>query len=130
MIDNETKRLFVFQCSAETYLTCMEHSLFGSNKEWPLSVKRGDYCLLHHYDAGTILGLWQADGDGARNVVKQSWNGRFPYQVKVKLVSGKAIEVPKTLLGELGADPATGKFDERIVCEIASRIIQEMKQAK
>jgi len=104
--------------------------LFGSNTEWPLSIKQGDYCLLHHYDAATLFGLWQAQCAGGRNIVKKAWNGRIPYQVKVKLVSGKATAVTKTLLEELGADPSTGKFDERIVGEIASRIIQEMKQAK
>jgi hypothetical protein len=129
-METQSPQLFVFQCSSETYLTCIQHSLLGSNITWPLSIKKGDYCVLHHYDAGILLGMWQAESDGARDIVKKAWNGRFPYQVKVKLVSGKAIEVPKTLLEELGADPATGKFDERIVGEIASRIIHEMKQAK
>jgi hypothetical protein len=130
MIDSETTRLFVFQCSSDTYLTCMEHSLFGANTEWPLSIKRGDYCLLHHYDAGTLLGLWQADGDGARNIVKKAWNGRFPFQVKVKLVSGKANEVPKDLLAELGGDAASGKFDHKVTGELAARIVDAMKQSK
>ncbi len=127
---NYSPRLFIFQCSSETYLSCMEHSLFGSNTEWPLSIKQGDYCLLHHYDAGTLLGLWQADGDGARNIAKKAWSGRFPYQVKVKLVSGKATEVSKELLAELGGDPANGKFDNKVADDIASRIVNTMTQRK
>ncbi len=129
-METQSPQLFVFQCSSETYLSCMEHSLFGSNIERPLSIKQGDYCLLHHYDAGTLLGLWQADGDGARNIVKKAWSGRFPYQVKVKLVYGKATEVSKELLAELGGDPANGKFDNIVADEIASRIVNTMTQRK
>ncbi len=129
-METQSRQLFVFQCSSETYLSCMEHSLFGSNTESPLSIKQGDYCLLHHYDAGTLLGLWQADGDGARNIVKKAWRGRFPYRVEVKLFSGKATEVPKDLLTELGGDPANGKFDNKVADDIASRIVNTMTQRK
>ena len=44
------QNLFIFECNSETYMGCMEHQLFGSNKPWPLQVKFGDYLLLHHIE--------------------------------------------------------------------------------
>ena len=59
-----TPPTFIFECSSNTYLDCVEKNLFGSNKPWPLEIKTGDYCLLHHYEIGGLLGLWQATCDG------------------------------------------------------------------
>jgi hypothetical protein len=123
-------RVFVFQCSSETYLGCMEQGVFGSNVDWPLSVRKGDYCLLHHYDAGTLLGLWQAETDGGRNLARKAWNGKFPYQVKVTLVSPKVIEVPKALVAEFGCDPAIGKFDSVVEESLAGKIVEAMRETK
>jgi hypothetical protein len=119
-------RVFVFQCSSESYLGCIENGLFGSNAEWPLSVKKGDFCLLHHYDAGTLLGLWRAETDGGRNLVKKAWNGRFPFQVRVVLASPKMSEVPKQLLAAFQVDPAIGKFDSGVEEQLAKSIVESM----
>jgi hypothetical protein len=45
---------FIFECSSTTYLDCVEKNLFGSNKPWPMQIKAGDYCLLHHYEIGGL----------------------------------------------------------------------------
>jgi len=89
-----TASTFIFECSSNTYLDCVEKNLFGSNKPWPLEIKTGDYCLLHHYEIGGLLGLWQATCDGGKNLVPKVWGGKFPYQVKVKLVIPKVTDVP------------------------------------
>ena len=52
----------------------------------------GDYCLLHHYEI-------------------RIWAGRFPFQVKVKLVLPKITEVPQKLFSVLDVNPAIGRFD-------------------
>ena len=77
-------RVFIFECSTDTYMTCIEKGVFGSNKSWPLQIGRGDYCLLHHYDAGSLFALWRADTAGGRNLVPRLWAGKFPYQAKSK----------------------------------------------
>ena len=63
-----TGKTYVFECNSNTYMDCMEKGLFGSNKPWPLEIKEGDYCLLHHYEIGGLLGLWQATSNGAKNI--------------------------------------------------------------
>jgi hypothetical protein len=105
-------------------MDCMEKSLFGSNKPWPLEIKQGDYCLLHHYEIGGLLGLWRATSDGGKNIVPKTWGGKFPYQVRIQLAIPKAIEVPRSLLAELGADPSVGRFDPYVSGDQAKGILE------
>ena len=114
---------FIFECSSSTWLDCVEKQVFGSNKPWPLEVKAGDYCLLHHYEIGGLLGLWQATGNGGRNLVPKIWSGKFPWQVKVKLVIPKVTEVPKAVLQKLGIDAAVGRFDNRVDEDMAEEFL-------
>ena len=106
-----TSKTYVFECNSNTYMDCMEKSLFGSNKPWPLEISEGDFCLLHHYEIGGLLGLWQATTNGAKNIFPKIWGGKFPYQERVRLVIPKVTDVPRSLLIELGADPSIGRFD-------------------
>lgn len=117
---------FIFECRSNTYLDCVEKNLFGSNKPWPLEIKKGDYCLLHHYEIGGLLGLWQATSVGGRNLVPKIWGGKFPYQVQVKLVIPRVTDVPKKLLTDFGIDPAMGRFDNCLDEDLAEDLIQEM----
>ena len=123
---NGVPKIYLFQCSSETYLACIEKSVFGSDKSWPLQVKQGDYCLLHHYDAGSLFGFWRAESNGGRNLVPRAWNGKFPYQVKVKLITAKVTEVPKAILNEFSFDPSAGRYDSAIEESLAIKIMESM----
>jgi hypothetical protein len=123
-------RLFIFQCSNETYLSCMEKGLFGSNLPWPLEVRKDDYCLLHHFEAGTLLGLWQAVGDGGKKLDSRAWNGKFPYQVKIRLVGAKVTEVTGPALAALQVDPRMGRFDPVVDEEVARLVLDGMNVVK
>jgi hypothetical protein len=92
-------KLFVFQCSSNTYMECIEKSVFGSNDPWPLQVKRGDLCLLHHYEFDTLFGLWRATTDGGKKLVAKAWGGKFPFQAKVEQVSKSIVALPKGAVG-------------------------------
>ena len=92
-------RAFVFQCSGNTYMECIEKSVFGSNDPWPLQVKKGDYCLLHHYEYDSLFGLWRAETDGGKKLVAKAWGGKFPFQVKIHLATPTILELPKGTLG-------------------------------
>ena len=63
-----TSRTFLCECNSNTYLDCVEQNVFGSNKPWPLEIQPDDYCLLHHYEIGGLLGLWKATSSGGRMV--------------------------------------------------------------
>lgn len=80
-------------------MECIEKNLFGSNDPWPLQVKKGDYCLLLHYEYETVLGFWQAESDGGKRIVPKAWGGKFPYQVRVALRTPTIVELPKGSVG-------------------------------
>ena len=122
----KSSKAYIFECSSNTYLDCVEKSLFGSNKPWPLEIKAGDYCLLHHYEIGGLLGLWQATCNGTRNLVPKIWGGKFPFQVRVQLVLPKVTEVPQKLLAELGMNPAVGRFDNCLDDYLAADLIRSL----
>jgi hypothetical protein len=115
--------LFKFECSSDTYVQCMELSLFGSNKPWPLQVKAGDYLLLNHYDASALFGVWQATCDGAQNIVLRAWNKRFPYQVRIKLVTPKPVQVPPALIEQYKVDLSLGEANHIEDAETASALL-------
>ena len=119
-------KTYIFECSSNTYLDCVEKSLFGSNKSCPLEIKAGDYCLLHHYEIGGLLGLWQATCNGGRNLVPKIWGGKFPFQVRVKLLLPKVTEVPQKLLAELAMNPAVGRFDNCLDEDLAEDLIRSL----
>jgi hypothetical protein len=127
---SETPKLFIFQCTSDTYIGCMEKGVFGADKPWPLQVGKGDYCLLHHFEFGLVFGLWRASGAGGKNVVPRVWGGKFPYQVKIELAVPKVVEVPKGILAEFGVDPVKGRFDSVVNPELAGRVVGKLKGDK
>lgn len=106
-----TPKAVIFECSSNTYSECVQKSIFGSNILWPLQVKTGDICFLYHYEVQTLFGVWRADGDGARNIIPKAWGGRFPFQVKVSLMSPEITEAPKEIVAALIAGSSNGRID-------------------
>ena len=104
---------YIFECSNATYLDCVQKGLFGSNLPWPLQIKKGDHCCLYHYEVGTLFALWRAESDGGKNLVPKAWGGRFPFQVRVALITPDIISLPKAAVGEAFLNPETGKFHNR-----------------
>ena len=120
---------YIFECSTATYLDCVQKGLFGSNLPWPLQIKKGDHCCLYHYEVGTMFGLWQATTDGGKNLVPKAWGGRFPFQVKVALVTPEIISIPKAEIGEAFLDPASGKFQNIIEGKPADDLLRAVQKA-
>jgi len=120
---------YIFECSTATYLDCVQKGLFGSNLPWPLQIKKGDHCCLYHYEVGTMFGLWQATTDGGKNLVPKAWGGRFPFQVKVALVTPEIISIPKAEIGEAFLNPASGKFQNIIEGKPADDLLRAVQKA-
>ena len=120
---------YIFECSTATYLDCVQKGLFGSNLPWPLRIKKGDHCCLYHYEVETMFGLWQATTDGGKNLVPKAWGGRFPFQVKVALVTPEIISMPKAEIGEAFLNPASGKFQNIIEGKPADDLLRAVQKA-
>lgn len=119
-------KTYIFQCNSKTYLQCIEKSVFGSNKPWPLEIKEGDYCLLHHYEVGGLFGLWRATCNGGRNLVPKVWGGKFQFQVRVELELQTITEVPRNVLADLDINPAIGQLDDCVSEDLASDLIRSL----
>ncbi len=70
--------------------------------------------------------LWQATCNGGRNLVPKIWGGKFPFQVRVKLVLPKPTEVLQKLLAERGINPTVGRFDNFFDDYLAKDLIQSL----
>ena len=101
----------IFECSTATYLECIQKNLFASNLPWPIQANEGDFCFLYHYELSALFGLWQATANGGRNLVPRAWGGRFPFQVRVRLITPSIPEFPKSTVPETLLNPETGKFN-------------------
>jgi len=117
---------YVFECSDNTYIDCIQKGVFGSNMPWPLQVAKGDFCLLHHYVVGTLFALWRAETDGGKDIVAKAWGGRFPFQAKIALVTPDIIEVPRQVIDEYVVNPATARLDNVIEGQRAEGLIQAL----
>lgn len=117
-------KTFVFECSTATYLDCMQKSVFGSNLQWPIQVKAGDYCCLYHYELGVLFGFWKASSDGGKNLIPKAWGGRFPFQVKVELATPEIVEIPKAKIVDVVTNSATGKLDNVLEGERAESLLK------
>ena len=121
-----TTSTFVFECNSNTYLDCVGKNVFGSNKPWPLEIQPDDYCLLHHYEIGGLLGLWKATSNGGRNLVPKLWGGKFPFQVQVQLVLPAIAGVDQNVLSNLGVNPAIARFDNCLESDLADELVRSM----
>lgn len=123
-------RAFIFECSTATCLDCAQKGLFGSNLPWPLQIKKGDCCCLYHYEVGTFFVLWQASSDGGKNLVPRAWDGRFPFQVNVALVTPEIIDTPKAGVAEAFLNPPTGKFENVLEGERADNLLRAIQNRR
>jgi len=82
---------FFMLCTDSTEKECLEKGLFG-DKQWLLphlkSIKKGDFGFLLNISKSKdqLLGIFAAEGEAELNIDPNAWDGKFPAQVKVKLL--------------------------------------------
>lgn len=74
--------------------------VYGENV---LKIKEGDLLFLLNLDTDTLYGTFKAKSAGAKNIVPEAWNGRYPYQVQVSR-NGKvhSLARAKKVLSSMG----------------------------
>lgn len=81
----------IFACTSKSEQECFDRMLFATSRvygESVLKVKKGDVLFLLNLDTDTLYGTFRAKSAGAKDIVPDAWNGRYPYQVQV-LRNGK-----------------------------------------
>jgi len=81
---------FFMLCTNDTEKECLEKKLFG-DREWCFrflkSIKKGDLGFLLNVSQDQLLGIFMAEGPAQLRIDPDAWNGEFPAQVKVKLIT-------------------------------------------
>jgi transitional endoplasmic reticulum ATPase len=106
---------FFMLCTDGTENECLEKGLFG-DREWRLpylkSIKKGDCGFLLNISKDQLLGIFIAESEAKLNIDPGAWGGRFPAQVKVKLlrelqrINGATDKLEKIIeLREIKKDP-------------------------
>jgi DNA modification methylase len=76
----------IFACTHKSEQECFDRMLFATNHvygENVLKIKKGDLLFLLNVDTDILYGTFLATSDGAKDIVPEAWEGRYPYQVRV-----------------------------------------------
>ncbi len=98
LLENEKDkpiRGFIFTCSNKTEEECLNRLLFGTDRTYGpvvIRIREGDILFLVNINTDVLYGVFKAISDGGFKIVPDAWNGRYPYQVKVKPL-GQVIEL-------------------------------------
>lgn len=95
----------IFACTDSSEDECFERLLFGTNRPYApaaMRVKEGDFLFLLNLDKDILYGVFRAASDAKMYIEPQAWNGKYPFQVRVKPVGATVpIENAKKLLSKL-----------------------------
>lgn len=98
----------IFACTNKSKEECFRRLLFGTNKVYApavMRVKKGHYLFLLDLDSDRLYGVFEATSDAEMNIQPEAWEGKYPYQVKVKPIEKiMPVENAKKLLKTLGIE--------------------------
>ncbi len=80
---------FFMLCTNDTEPECLEKNLFGDKESWMphlKSIKKGDIGFLLNISKKQLLGVFIAESEAQMNIMPEVWNGKFPAQIKVRLI--------------------------------------------
>ncbi len=88
-------RGFIFACTNKTENECFSRLLFGTDRVYGpivIRIRKGDLLFLNNVNTNVLYGVFKATSDGGFKIVPEAWKGRYPYQVKVKIL-GQLIKL-------------------------------------
>ena len=92
---SKKRNYFVMWCSDDTEGECLKRKLFGEKDKYLPQlqpIEKGDIGFLWNFSARKLLGVFVAQGPARLNIVPEAWEGRFPAQIRVRLL-GKLEEL-------------------------------------
>jgi len=94
-------------CDANTEEECLWRNLFGDKikkLQDLIEIKPGDIGLLFNFDKDELMGIFRACSKAQVNIEPKAWNGKFPAQVRVELISElQRIKDATYILNKTGA---------------------------
>ncbi len=112
-------RGFIFACTEKSEAECLKRSLFATGKVYGpivVRVREGDLLFLNNLDTDMLHGVFQAVSNGTTNIEPAAFNGRYPYQVKVKpLGEARVIGVARRVLQMMEIKRNTPIFKGKLI---------------
>ncbi len=116
---NKPIRGFIFACSNKTEKECFNRMLFGTDNVYGpvvIRIRKGDLLFLVNMDKDILYGVFEAICDGGFQFVPEAWKGKYPYQVKVRLLSDLiTLSHAKRLLSKFGIKRNTPLYGQKLL---------------
>lgn len=100
-------RASIYICLNRTENECFNRMLFGLSRKYRervLNTKKGSLIFLLNIQRDTLYGIFEAEVDGRKDIEPEAFNGRYPYQVKVRWKEmHEPLNNAKQKLAELGS---------------------------
>ncbi|GIX08037.1 MAG: hypothetical protein KatS3mg115_2440 [Candidatus Poribacteria bacterium] len=113
----EGRNCSIWICTTPTEQECLERSLFGASDALygREKTKKGDVCFLYNIRENRLWGVFEAVSDPDWDLDPQAWEGKFRYQIRVRLVGDlQRIEHASGVLEEVGLKMARTRFGELV----------------
>jgi DNA modification methylase len=112
-------RGFIFACTRKTEAECLSRLLFGTDRVYGpivIRIRKDDLLFLNNIDTDVLYGIFKAVSDGGFKIEPQAWRGRYPYQVKVKIL-GQLIKLNNAneILNKFGIKRNTPLFGKKLL---------------
>lgn len=112
-------RGFIFACTKETESECLNRHLFGTDRVYGpivVRIRKGDLIFLNNVDTNRLYGVFKATSDGGFKIEPEAFGGRYPYQVKVRIL-GQTMKLDNAdmILERLGVKRNTPLFGRKLL---------------
>lgn len=99
-------RGFFFTCTDKSEKECFKRQLMGTTKVYGpivIRIREGDLLFLINLTSDILYGVFKAVSDGGFNLEPEAWKGKYPYQVRFKVL-GDVIKIngAKNILRKFG----------------------------
>jgi DNA modification methylase len=112
-------RGFIFASTREMEDECLSRLLFGTDRVYGpivIRIRKGDLIFLNNVDTNVLYGVFKAISDGGFKIEPEAFGGRYPYQVKVRIL-GQLMKLDNadTILKKFGVKRNTPLFGRKLL---------------